>query len=512
MQAIKGYKIIKKIGDGSLGEVFIGEDENLGLKIVAKLIQPASLKNPEIVNRIKKDTKIQTSLSHPNINSVFNFIIEQNNMYLILEYAAGKTLKEIIKQTGLIEEQRALNIFKQILGTVSFGHKKGIIHYNLKPCNIMLDNKDKIKILDYGVANILGRQGMIKAGIDMGTLYYLSPEQIKEETDIDQRTDIYSLGIIFFEMLTGVLPFGVNVKSSFGVMNEIVTHKILNIKELKPEISDQTAAVVMKMINKRKELRYLNCCECGGDLQLAKSKVNNKSECLSESKTIGLHAKLIIPKMVLVEAGIFNRDISNPLSAEKKMRTVSVDSFYIGKFPVTQNEWLEIIGNNPSNFIGDSLPVEQVSWNDIQTFLEKLNAKTGKKYRLPTEAEWEYAARGGKKSKGYNYSGSNNIEDVVWYSGNSNHQTHPVGTKKPNELGIFDMTGNVWEWCKDWYEDNYFKNSVHNNPKGPETGVERVLRGGSWVNYADGCRISNRSWDKPENNNNYSGFRVAMDL
>lgn len=144
-------------------------------------------------------------------------------------------------------------------------------------------------------------------------------------------------------------------------------------------------------------------------------------------------------------------------------------SFYICKYEVTQKLWVAVMGDNPSEMQGDDLPVEQVNWNDCQTFISKLNKLSGKHYRLPTEAEWEYACRGGKYSKGYKYSGSNDIDEVAWYDNNSDGKTHPVGQKLPNELGLYDMSGNVWEWCQDMHEG---------------TGM---CRGGSWIHNARNC-------------------------
>jgi len=168
--------------------------------------------------------------------------------------------------------------------------------------------------------------------------------------------------------------------------------------------------------------------------------------------------------------------------------------FYIGKFEVTQAQWQEVMGSNPSFFKGSNLPVEKVSWDDVQEFINKLNARTGKNYRLPTEAEWEFAAKGGNLTKGYEYSGSNNIDDVAWYKENSGEKTNPVGTKKPNELGIYDMSGNVLEWCQDWYDSSY---------------QERVLRGGSWCFRAAGVRVLSRIYGTPGNRRDDYGFRLA---
>ena len=147
--------------------------------------------------------------------------------------------------------------------------------------------------------------------------------------------------------------------------------------------------------------------------------------------------------------------------------------------------------------------------NDIQEFIKTLNAQTGKKFRLPTEAEWEYAARGGNQSKGYKYSGSNSISDVAWYGDNSSSKTHPVGQKSPNELGIYDMSGNVHEWCQDW--KGSYSSSSQTNPTGPSSGSSRVLRGGSWNYIARFCRVSSRNSGAPGNRVDFSGFRLAMD-
>jgi len=214
-------------------------------------------------------------------------------------------------------------------------------------------------------------------------------------------------------------------------------------------------------------------------------------------------------EMVFVKGGTFKMGYHNGDSDEKPVHRVTVSDFYIGKYEVTQKQWRAIMGNNPSYFKGDNLPVENVSWDDVQEFLKKLNTKTGKHYRLPTEAEWEYAARGGVKSRGYEYAGSNNIDEVAWYDGNSGNKTHPVGTKKPNELSIYDMSGNVWEWCHDWYATNYYRNSPHYNPQGPSNGDSRVLRGGSWDYDAGNCRVANRYGDYPGYSDGNDGFRVA---
>ncbi len=218
-------------------------------------------------------------------------------------------------------------------------------------------------------------------------------------------------------------------------------------------------------------------------------------------------------EMIRVEAGTFamgaTPEMEDPWDDEKPAHQVTLtNDYYIGKYEVTQALWQAVMGNNPSNFKGDNLPVEQVSWDDCQEFISQLNRITGKTFRLPTEAEWEYAARGGKKSRGYQYSGSNNLSDVAWYKDNSDSKTHAVGSKQSNELGIYDMSGNVWEWCQDW--DGEYSSSSQVNPTGANSGSKRVFRGGNWYIYAWVCRSSFRISSAPDNTSYCLGLRLVL--
>ena len=216
--------------------------------------------------------------------------------------------------------------------------------------------------------------------------------------------------------------------------------------------------------------------------------------------------------MKRVAGGTFQMgsDDSEAWDDEKPVHSVTVSTFYMGETEVTQALWKAVMGSNPSYFKGDNLPVESVSWNDCQEFIRKLNSLTGKSFRLPTEAEWEYAARGGNRSNGTKYAGSGSIGSVAWYDDNSGSKTHPVKGKSPNELGLYDMSGNVWEWCGDWYGGSYYSNSPSSNPKGPSTGSNRVLRGGSWNNNAGNCRVSIRIINTPDYRYGSFGFRLVL--
>ena len=230
-------------------------------------------------------------------------------------------------------------------------------------------------------------------------------------------------------------------------------------------------------------------------------------------------------KMIWVEGGDFLMGCTSEQGGacefdEQNVRRVTVDGYYIGMLEVTQEQWEKVIGTNiyqqkskaggSSTYgVGPTYPMYYVSWEEAMEFCRLLSQKTGKTYTLPTEAQWEYAARGGKNPDGTKYSGSNMIDVVGWYTDNSGSSTHPCGTKRANSLGIYDMSGNVWEWCKDWYANSYVSYDT-NNPVGPSSGSGRVRRGGSWGNSASGCRVANRGNFSPGDRYNYLGFRVVL--
>lgn len=216
------------------------------------------------------------------------------------------------------------------------------------------------------------------------------------------------------------------------------------------------------------------------------------------------------PDMVTVEGGRFAMG-GNENTNEKPIHTVTLSSFKIAKYETTVAQWQEVMGNNPSGR-KDCMdcPVTAVGWDEIQAFIKKLNTLSGKTYRLPTEAEWEYAARGGTKSRGFEYAGSNDVNAVAWTFANSGSTTHPVGQKQANELGLYDMSGNVFEWCNDWYDENYYDKSPKNNPQGPATGPHRVFRGGNRNSEPAKSRVAYRN--PFQLGYGTMGFRLASSL
>ena len=256
------------------------------------------------------------------------------------------------------------------------------------------------------------------------------------------------------------------------------------------------------------------------------SPVENRSTTVQMGQDYTETAFGINMRMIYVEGGTFIMGCTGDqggecVSDESPNRQTTVGSFYIGMLEITQSQWEKVMGTSisqqrnkadpeyPLRGTGSDYPMYYVSWEEAKEFCARLSRQTGRNYSLPTEAEWEYAARGGKKNEGTKYAGGWSIDDVAWYSGNSNSSTHLCGTKRSNALGIYDMSGNVWEWCEDWYGDQYLQYD-NNNPKGASTGSYRVLRGAGWGSSAEGCRVASRGGNKPAIRYFNIGFRVVL--
>ena len=304
----------------------------------------------------------------------------------------------------------------------------------------------------------------------------------------------------------------------YGKTPNIITDLPMGKHEIKLEKQEYNPVTKIFIIEDGEKLKFnetlLSVYYKGGSVKEEEKEVVNNSETdLNGNEVFTVNG--VSFTMIKVEGGTFMMGATleqgkKAYKDEKPAHSVTLSDYYIGETEVTQELWRAVMGKNPSRFKGNKKPVERVSWNDCQEFITKLNNLTGKNFRLPTEAEWEYAARGGNKSKGYKYSGSNTIGDVAWYTNNSGSKTHDVKTKQANELGIYDMSGNVWEWCQDWYGKKYYQNSLQTNPTGPSSGSGRVFRGGGWDYSAEGCRVSYRFNRTPDISFSFLGLRLSL--
>ena len=518
-----------------------------------------------------KEANNIAGLRHPNIIKVFEVFEEKGTAYYVMEYVDGVSLNEVVAQQGALPESVALNYIRQVSAALDYIHQKRINHLDVKPANILLRGNN-IVLIDFGLAKQYDEAGDQTSSTPVGISPGYAPLEQSSPGGVSQfsaPSDIYSLGATLYKLVVGKTPPVASDVLSDGIP-ALPAHLSSNVgnaihKAMEPNRRSRPQSIKdflglmdgrgyveerklkEDVVNWRQEDKTLVKEEIAtrqperGKPQVNSKQVQKKvSRGVNNKKTgwwktmligalvgvfilflfwqkgqqpkqtdidIDLEAVLenISQNMVHIQGGTFKMG-SEASANEKPVHQVTLSSFMIGKYPVTQREWKAFMGSNPSSFKGDQLPVENVSWIDLMGFIRKLNDQTGKQFRLPTEAEWEFAARGGNSSKGYEYAGSNDINEVAWYS---SQQTQPVGQKKANELGLYDMSGNVWEWCSDWYGE--YGTIAVTNPQGPSTGSSRVLRGGSWGYHAGNCRSASRGYGGPGYRSGI-GFRLAFSL
>jgi serine/threonine protein kinase len=562
---ILNYKITREIGSGGMATVYEAVHVKLDTKVAIKVLNPVLAANDGIRKRFEQEAKIMASLNHEGITKVIDFDEKENNLAIVMEYLNGQTLDEYIIQKGALGEKEAKEIFIPILKAFSYAHGKSIVHRDVKPSNIFITTQGKVKIMDFGIAKIIedGANVLTQTGTQMGTPVYMSPEQVNDSKNIDHRTDIYSLGVMLYFMLSGKPPYDATKNSSFQIFTKIVNESVPNLTKY-PEMD----RIIQKATEKDAINRIDNCMEfiialqkevdISEDTQIIIKDTNNISQELNKKEASKSYSsenientQIETPKnytdhingvpldMIFVEGSSFQMG-SNENNNEQPIHKVTVNNFYVGKYPVTQKLWKIVMSVNPSyfqtgrvlekgNLIRSSVilnedtsiyPVENVSWNDAIGFIKRLNEKTGKNYRLCSESEWEYAAKGGSKSHGYEYTGSDDINEVAWYNENSHnkdekqsfYRASPVGRKHNNELGIYDMSGNVCEWVQDKWHDNYNGAPIDCHPWLNNGNSKRIHRGGGYCTPSDMCRITNRKAYKTDKRNIVIGLRLAHSL
>lgn len=487
----------------------------------------------------------------------------------VMEFLDGGSLADYVKKHGALSVGAAKKILKPVADAVAFLHSNRITHLDIKPGNIMFRSNGEPVLIDFGLAKHYDRRG--NATTTVRTLAYsagFSPaEQYVGLKQFSPQSDVYALAATFANMLTGKTPpeaidleFSLNdwsVCLSEEVRSAVVhamaysrKDRTLSVCDFVKELYGNEPSVVEKPVSqlaaeptvesktevigeeKKSTKKWWIIAACvleavaavvgivcdkflsvGEDMeQKTEQKTESAPQLVAVEGSQTFTVNGVKFTMVPVEGGTFTMGAtseqgSDALAAEYPAHQVTLSDYYIGQTEVTQALWKVVMGSNPSCHKGDNLPVEQVSWDDCQVFIQKLNQLTGKQFRLPTEAEWEYAARGGRKSRGYKYAGGNNIGLVAWCGDNSGNRTHTVATKQANELGVYDMSGNVEEWCSDWYDG--YQSSSQSDPQRPSLGSCRVNRGGSCYCNAGDCRVSYRFFGIPDFRYNDLGLRLS---
>jgi serine/threonine protein kinase len=556
--ALRGkYVVQKPLGEGGFGRVFLAEHSGLGQKHVIKLLSADSSRSTDIRNRFFQEAQLIARLKHPNIVPIMDVAEYLGRPYYIMSYLNGGSLEDLLIKEKKLSSEKALQITAKILSALSEVHSKGIIHRDLKPNNVLLDESGEPVLIDFGIARVEeGSKAKTGTGFSIGTPVYMSPEQL-DAKPISLTTDIYSMGIMLFELLTGKPPFEGSMSSLITQHNTAklpgVSGKIDNSK-----LADGIQAVLQKACAKEPSARYSSAKEMReavlGFLEKPKVTSSTVEPAKVFTNSIGIKFQYIPEGEFMM--GLSPGD-SNGWEDEKPSHRVEISHpFYMGRYPVTKEEWTRVMGDKPFYFqnAGRTAPAEYISWNRVQEFLKKLNemesrdGSRGKaKYRLPTEAEWEYAARAGTTTELYvgklernGYWESKPLDRIGWFAGNAiasyegaretdeiaklkgleyykdaPHKkigTQPVGKKEPNPWGLYDTIGNVWEWCEDWFSEDYYGKSEIIDPKGPNNGEKKVVRGGSWYNDARSCRVSDRYSSAPDLRNSTFGFRLLLPL
>ena len=557
------YSIGRVLGAGGFGITYLAVDENRGLRVAIKEYMPRSdaVRSSDGVSilpgtvddqdsfefglqKFVEEARVLARISekdNPRIVSIHGFFKANGTAYLVMRYLEGQTLSGLLKSKGgSLPENEAIVILTAMLDGLREIHSAGLIHRDIKPQNVFITNDGGIKLIDFGAARYA--QGAQSRGLtQVFTPPYAPSEQYSLRGDQGPWTDIYAVGVTFYQMLTARLPddalsrlrdptFVGPHAATGGKVSKALDGVIA--KAMSPEVGDRYRSVDeffealslpssvklnyqeppkqphQTIVEARKQGQERIDADKAAMVEPYRVKRDAEEDHQLIVKGLGdIHHTL---RFVHIPAGTFMMGSSEGerprFSDEAQHKVTLTRPFAMMVTPVTQSLWQFVMGNNPSYFMGPDLPVERVSWEDVQDFIQKLNKKLGiDSLRLPTEAEWEYACRAGTTGTRYG-----ELHKIAWYNGNSDGKTHPVGTKAPNAWGLYDMLGNVWEWCQDWYGD-YPSGSVA-GPTGPSTGSGRVFRGGSWSNGTRYQRAAYRGSDSSGHRYHDLGFRLTRSV
>jgi eukaryotic-like serine/threonine-protein kinase len=557
-------KLLQQIGHGGMGTVYLVERDT-GFRterLALKTILSEHLENPSAIERFEKEIDTLLRLRHDHIVALRDFRFFEGYYFFLMEYLEGMTLQDDIINRGPMDLARMNRVFSPLALAVDYAHGKGVIHRDIKPMNIMLSNLDMGHLLDFGIARIEDREKTQTRRMGPGTWEYMAPEQFDDES-ATCSVDVYGFGATLFYALTGRHPF-----ETTGI------RKLLLLKDqgcpsldgsqlpesmqtalrlaLSPDPGSRPNSCVelIELMNGRKKSVAQ---DLGGEsstkLECRQTQFVEHEVIPESMKTKGTIPNLITNKLGMkfrfIPAGRFS--MGSPLGEtgrnrdETQHEVLVTAPFYMGIHTVTRGDFeafvsqsgyrteAELDGNGAYYWTGKDWkqapdrnwrnpgfpqssrdPVVCISWNDAIVYCGWVSQLLSSEYRLPTEAEWEYACRAGSTTAYHFGKDVTELSEYAWYKNNSGLKTNAVGQKKPNCWGLFDMHGNVWEWCSDWYGE--YPGSAVTNPTGSSNGLNRVIRGDSWLIEAMYCRSADRFKDNPSTRVSDLGFRLALSV
>lgn len=516
-QKINQYHLEKLLGVGGLGGVFQACEV-----VQDNLLQPLAIKViPKNSQEQLKELIAARNLEHQNLISYYlaeeGSIISKEFLYLVMELAEDSLENRL--QQGIFNSSQTRQLIEEIASALVYLHRQQRVHQNLKPGNI-LQVRQEWKLSDFDLVRQLHSQSQI----NLSTIPYMPPEAFDGQITVDW--DVWSLGIILVQMVTGQLPY--NFDSSTQLLKQVINCSLqfpplpkefeqIIFGCLQPERQKRwTAQQVLEALTSRSEASFSSA--------IFPTLLGSNPSFSASSFMETLLGKVKL-EMVEISGGEFYMGSSveeakrlaekyktNWYDSELPQHLVRISDFAIGKYPITQEQYQAVMGHNPSYFQkGGKYPVEKVSWEEAKEFCQKLSKLTAKEYRLPSEAEWEYACKAGTQTRYYFGEEESQLGEYAWYKDNSGNKTHPVGEKKQNRWGLHDMSGNVWEWCEDDWHDNYEGAPQDGKPWVEKDNPSRskVLRGGSWYCFSWICRSTDRGKYVPKNWFNVHGFRVV---
>lgn len=491
--------------------------------------------------KFRKEAQKLASLTHPNIVRVLEVFEANNTIYYSMEYLPGGSLNDYVNKRDGLPEREAIKCIRQIGSALLYLHTNKMLHLDVKPANIMRsDTTGALKLIDFGLAKRYVDNGdpESSASLGSGTTGYAPLEQAdaSNEMEFSPSIDVYALGATYYKLLTAHVPDSavdvlnsglstmplvkknVSQKSIDAIkaaMEPLKAKRLPNVQEfldMLPRVDDDTIFYEKKERKLKKRwlvavlLTVLILLPSAYFLFFVKRK-NTPLQVAAFEKALNM-------EMVRVEGGTFmmgSDSVSDPMadSDERPLRKVDMSTFYIGRYEVTLRQWDAVMRHTTDGSSKNAdFPVHNITWDDVERFIDRLNEETGREYRLPTEAEWEYAARGGRHAEKYAYSGGKQPEPVAWFAENSNRTVHRVGGLQPNALGLYDMSGNVWELCSDYYGP--YDTLDVKDPQGPERGVYHVMRGGSCNSSPQSCRVTFRQDNSLMSGDAVVGFRLVL--